>query len=121
MECICELARHGWRRNIAINPVPIGGHTLPPLPYAYNALEPYISEEIMRLHHDKHHQSYVDGLNKAEKNAKSTIIGMIMTLLSIGRGKPHFMELAIICTLFFGRVMSPGGGGEPSGELASAN
>lgn len=39
--------------------------TVPPLPYAYNALEPYIDELTMRLHHDKHHQSYVDGLNKA--------------------------------------------------------
>ncbi|MFD1850531.1 superoxide dismutase [Oceanobacillus bengalensis] len=44
-----------------------GNHSLPPLPYEYNALEPYISEEIMRLHHDKHHRSYVDGLNKAER------------------------------------------------------
>ncbi len=47
--------------------VPYGKHQLPPLPYKYNALEPYISEEIMRLHHTKHHQAYVDGLNKAEK------------------------------------------------------
>ena len=47
--------------------VPYGRHKLPPLPYKYDALEPYISEEIMRLHHDVHHQSYVDGLNKAEK------------------------------------------------------
>ena len=39
----------------------------PPLPYPYNALEPYISKEIMMLHHDKHHRSYVEGLNKAEK------------------------------------------------------
>lgn len=46
--------------------VPIGGHTLPPLPYDYHALEPYIDEKTMRLHHDKHHKSYVDGLNKAE-------------------------------------------------------
>ncbi|UOQ48390.1 superoxide dismutase [Gracilibacillus caseinilyticus] len=47
--------------------IPYGKHKLPPLPYAYNALEPYISEQIMRLHHQKHHQAYVDGLNKAEK------------------------------------------------------
>lgn len=46
--------------------VPVGGHTLPPLPYSYNALEPYIDEKTMIIHHDKHHQSYVDGLNKAE-------------------------------------------------------
>ncbi|MCU6339663.1 superoxide dismutase, partial [Enterobacter quasiroggenkampii] len=41
----------------------MGGHRLPPLPYPYNALEPYIDETTMRIHHDKHHKSYVDGLN----------------------------------------------------------
>ncbi|MFU0824985.1 MAG: hypothetical protein ACFWTK_08405 [Clostridium sp.] len=40
--------------------------TLPELPYDYNALEPYYDEETVRIHHDKHHQGYVDGLNKAE-------------------------------------------------------
>src|SRR5699024_1860550 len=49
---------------------PPGKHKLPPLPYSYDALEPTIDEEIMRLHHDKHHQSYVDGLNKAETKMK---------------------------------------------------
>ena len=43
-----------------------GKHTLPKLPYAYDALEPWISQETVKLHHDKHHQSYVDGLNEAE-------------------------------------------------------
>ncbi|KAF4613318.1 hypothetical protein D9613_011070 [Agrocybe pediades] len=42
-------------------------HTLPPLPYAYDALEPYIATEIMTLHHTKHHQTYVNGLNAAEE------------------------------------------------------
>ncbi|EPQ50291.1 superoxide dismutase mitochondrial [Gloeophyllum trabeum ATCC 11539] len=42
-------------------------HTLPDLPYAYNALEPYIAEDIMKLHHQKHHQAYVTGLNAAEE------------------------------------------------------
>ncbi len=40
-------------------------YTLPPLPYNYNALEPHISEQIMKLHHDKHHQAYVNGANAA--------------------------------------------------------
>ncbi|KAJ7662133.1 Mn superoxide dismutase [Mycena polygramma] len=47
-------------------------HTLPELPYAYNALEPYISEEIMTLHHKKHHQTYVTGLNAAEESYAKT-------------------------------------------------
>lgn len=47
-------------------PVPIGGHELPPLPYAYNALEPLISTRTMQIHHDRHHLSYVEGLNQAE-------------------------------------------------------
>src|SRR5574342_232532 len=46
--------------------VEVGKHKLPVLTYPYNALEPYISEEIMRLHHDKHHRAYVEGLNRAE-------------------------------------------------------
>uniref|UniRef100_A0A8H7XS18 Superoxide dismutase n=1 Tax=Psilocybe cubensis TaxID=181762 RepID=A0A8H7XS18_PSICU len=47
-------------------------HTLPPLPYAYDALEPYIAEEIMTLHHTKHHQTYVNGLNAAEEAYAAT-------------------------------------------------
>ena len=46
--------------------IPPGQHQLPPLPYEYNALEPVISAETLRLHHNKHHKAYVDGLNKAE-------------------------------------------------------
>jgi Fe-Mn family superoxide dismutase len=53
----------GWRKKKAS----VGKHTLPKLPYAYDALEPHISEETLKFHHDKHHKSYVDGLNKAEK------------------------------------------------------
>ncbi|EOD00289.1 superoxide dismutase [Caldisalinibacter kiritimatiensis] len=46
--------------------VPIGQHKLPPLPYSYDALEPIIGAETLKLHHDKHHKTYVEGLNKAE-------------------------------------------------------
>ncbi len=73
-EQLMELRNEGeqfldeWSQNRSSKqPIAYGKRKLPPLPYAYNALEPYISEEIMRLHHNKHHQSYVDGLNKAEK------------------------------------------------------
>ncbi len=59
--------KHSKQINNRNKGIPYGQRKLPALPYAYNALEPYISEEIMRLHHDKHHQGYVDGLNKAEK------------------------------------------------------
>ena len=61
-----------------------GKHTLPPLPYAYNALEPYISAEIMTLHHTKHHQTYVNGLNAAEESlAKFTAAEDIKGILSL--------------------------------------
>lgn len=49
-----------------------GQHTLPPLPYAYEGLEPYISRQIMTLHHTKHHQTYVNALNAAEQAYAST-------------------------------------------------
>lgn len=69
-----SLARSSLRPSLSRAFVASGAslHTLPPLPYAYNALEPYISEEIMKLHHQKHHQTYVNGLNAAEETyAKS--------------------------------------------------
>lgn len=49
-----------------------GQHTLPPLPYAYDGLEPYISRQIMELHHKKHHQTYVNALNAAEQQYAAT-------------------------------------------------
>lgn len=57
----------GWRRIRAS----VGKHKLPKLPYAYDALEPHISEETLRFHHDKHHKAYVDGLNDAENKIQA--------------------------------------------------
>lgn len=97
--------------------IPPGHHTLPPLPYEYDALEPYISREIMRLHHDKHHKSYVEGLNKAEKMidkwSKSKNSGMLRHWLreQSFHGSGHFLH-----TIFW-MNMSPRGGGKPEGEL----
>ncbi|KAJ7757155.1 Mn superoxide dismutase [Mycena metata] len=72
-----SIARRSLRPSLARSLFAPGAsaslHTLPDLPYAYNALEPYISEEIMTLHHKKHHQTYVTGLNTAEESyAKSS-------------------------------------------------
>ncbi|MBT2291798.1 DUF2935 domain-containing protein [Paenibacillus albidus] len=100
--------------------VPIGGHTLPPLPYAYNALEPYIDEKTMKIHHDIHHKSYVDGLNKAEnKLAEARRTGNFDLVKHWERelafhGAGHYLH-----TLFWD-VMSPQGGGRPTGELLEA-
>ncbi len=95
---------------------------LPPLPYAYDALEPTINEETMKFHHDKHHKAYTDKLNEGvEKDPKL-------------QGKTIEQILAVISTQpplvrnngggfwnhdFFWKIMTPGGGA-PSGKLAQA-
>lgn len=95
-----------------------GQHQLPPLPYAYNALEPIISEQTLRLHHDKHHKAYVDGLNKAE-------ISLVEARM---RGNYEYIkywenELAfngsghILHSIFWTNMAPPGAGGQP-GPLA---
>ncbi|WP_282140622.1 superoxide dismutase [Cytobacillus oceanisediminis] len=105
--------------NIYINEpfISAGKHFLPPLPYDYSALEPHISGEIMRLHHDKHHQSYVDGLNKAEvmlQNARDNNDYSLVKHWSrelAFHGSGHYLH-----TIFWNN-MSPEGGGKPSGAL----
>jgi len=94
-------------------------HQLPDLPYAYDALEPFLNEETMRLNHDKHHAGYVKGLNEAEEKIKaaqqsgdfSAIRGLCDALSFNYSG--HLFH-----TLFWNN-MSPNGGGEPEGELAA--
>jgi Fe-Mn family superoxide dismutase len=95
-------------------------HVLPPLPYAYNALEPHIDEATMKLHHDLHHKSYVDGLNNAEaKLAEAREKGDYGMVKHWSRecafhGSGHFNHV------LFWEIMSPQGGGKPSGALADA-
>jgi len=97
--------------------VEIGKHKLPPLPYDYDALQPYISEEIMRLHHTKHHQSYVDGLNKAETNLENARKSGDFALVKhwsrelAFHGSGHYLH-----TIFWNN-MSPKGERRPSGAL----
>ncbi|AJY74408.1 Fe-Mn family superoxide dismutase [Paenibacillus beijingensis] len=99
-------------------PVPIGGHTLPPLPYPYNALEPYIDEATMRIHHDKHHQSYVDGLNKAEKELQQARQSGDFSLVRHWECELAFNGAGHYLHTLFWNVMSPQGGGRPVDELA---
>ncbi|GIO23753.1 superoxide dismutase [Oceanobacillus sp. J11TS1] len=97
--------------------VPIGGHTLPPLPYSYDALEPYIDRRTMELHHDKHHQSYVDGLNKAENEMEQARWTNNYDLIKHWEREAAFNGAGHYLHTIFWKVMSPDGGGKPSGKL----
>jgi Fe-Mn family superoxide dismutase len=102
---------------LRFNPVPIGRHTLPPLPYPYNALEPHIDEKTMRLHHDKHHKSYVDGLNRAERMMLQARRTGNFDLIKHWEREAAFNGAGHYLHTLFWETMSPDGGGEPSGEL----
>ncbi|MET3211503.1 UNVERIFIED_CONTAM: Fe-Mn family superoxide dismutase [Paenibacillus sp. PvR008] len=99
-------------------PVPIGGHRLPPLPYPYNALEPYIDEKTMRIHHDKHHLSYVNDLNKAEKKLEEARKTGDFDLVKHWERELAFNGAGHYLHTLFWTIMSPQGGGTPSGPLA---
>jgi len=99
---------------------------VPPLPYDYTALAPTIDEETMRLHHDKHHQAYVDNANKALEGTKwaDRPVEVILTELEI---IPEDKRAAVRNNVgghanhsLFWEIMSPDGGGAPEGELAAA-
>jgi Fe-Mn family superoxide dismutase len=100
-------------------------YSVPKLPYGYDALGDYISSDIMQLHHDKHHQAYVDKLNAAIDTAPALRERSLENLLANLSSLPESVQLAIRNhggghynhTLFW-EMMSPNGGGEPSGELA---
>ncbi|TFJ91883.1 superoxide dismutase [Lentibacillus salicampi] len=117
-ESIDDEESDDGRKSTKHRPVPIGEHTLPPLPYAYNALEPHISEEIMRLHHDKHHQSYVDGLNKAEKEMQKARKNGDFSLIRHWEGEAAFNGAGHYLHTMFWDNMSPDGGGKADGEIA---
>src|SRR6186997_2282434 len=99
---------------------------VPPLPYDYNALEPHIDEETMRLHHDKHHQAYVDKANAAlagtefegmpieEILADLTKLPQDIQTVVRNNGGGHYNHT------HFWESMTPEGGGEPTGQLAEA-
>jgi Fe-Mn family superoxide dismutase len=93
-------------------------HELPPLPYDYNALEPHIDEQTMRLHHDKHHAAYVAGLNTAEeKLAAARQSGDFGAIAALERAVA-FHGCGHINHCIFWQNMGPKGGGEPGGALS---
>jgi superoxide dismutase, Fe-Mn family len=101
-------------------------YEVPPLPYDYAALEPHIDEQTMRLHHDKHHQAYVDKANGAlegTEHADKPIEEVIANLDSLPddiRGAVRNNGGGHLNHSLFWESMSPDGGGSPSGDLASA-
>ena len=100
-------------------------YTVPELTYDYDALGKYISADIMKLHHDKHHQTYVDKLNKALDEAPALRERPLESLLGDLEGLPDSVRTAIrnnggghLNHSLFWKWMSPDGGGEPNGKLA---
>jgi len=94
-----------------------GKHKLPPLPYAYDALEPYIDKETMKLHHDIHHKSYVDGLNKAELNMLEARKTNNFDLIRHWEREAAFNGAGHYLHTIFWDVMGPQGGRKPKGAL----
>lgn len=102
-------------------------HTLPELPYGYDALEPYIDAKTMEIHHGKHHQAYVDNLNKALAGRSDLEEKSLEELLQDLESVPEDIRTAVknhggghYNHSFFWPLMRKDGGGEPKGELAQA-
>lgn len=95
---------------------------LPPLPYAYDALQPHISKEIMTLHHDKHHLAYVNGANAAtEKLEKSRKGEMEIDLKATLRDLSFNLNGHILHSIFWSNMSPSGkGGGNAGGKIADA-
>jgi Fe-Mn family superoxide dismutase len=104
------------------------GFTLPPLPYDYDALEPFIDKETMQIHHDKHHAAYVKGLNAALKDHPEYFKMSLVEVLDNVSKLPEDIQQTVINmgggdlnhTLFWNWMAPKGKGGEPSGALAKA-
>jgi superoxide dismutase, Fe-Mn family len=102
-------------------------YELPPLPYDPNALEPTIDARTMEIHHGKHHQAYVDNLNKAVEGTEWDNRPLEQLLGALADIAPDDKQTAIRNNggghanhSLFWQIMKPGGGGEPGGNLASA-
>lgn len=93
-------------------------YTLPELPYAYDALEPFLNAETMHLHHDKHHAAYVNALNEAEQKIQAAQqAGDFSAIRALCDALAFNYSGHLLHSLFWTN-MKPGGGGAPSGALA---
>jgi Fe-Mn family superoxide dismutase len=93
-------------------------HTLPPLPYAKNALAPHVSAETLEFHYGKHHQTYVDNLNKLIVGTEFEKLPLEQ-IVAKAQG-PIFNNAAQVWNhTFYWQGLKPGGGGEPAGALAA--
>jgi len=102
-------------------------HEVPPLPYAYNALEPHIDEQTMRIHHDKHHAAYVNNLNAALEKHPELQQKSIEDLIKGINSVPEEIKTAVrnnggghVNHTMFWEIMGPGKGGEPTGKIGEA-
>ena len=102
-------------------------HSVPDLPYDYSALEPYIDEETMHLHHDKHHAAYVNNLNAALDKYPDLQGKSAEELIKDLNSVPEDIRTAVrnnggghVNHTMFWEIMGPNGGGEPTGKLAEA-
>jgi len=102
-------------------------YEVPPLPYAYNALEPTIDEETMHLHHDRHHVAYVNNLNAAVQKHEDLFQKTPVQLLQNLNGVPEDIRTAVrnnagghVNHSMYWVIMQPNGGGEPTGALREA-
>lgn len=93
-------------------------YTLPKLPYNYDALEPYIDEETVRIHHDKHHLGYVNGLNKAEEQLEEARNKGDYSFVKHFQRDLSFNASGDILHTIYWQNMLPGGKRKPEGELA---
>ncbi|MCX6394271.1 MAG: superoxide dismutase [Solirubrobacterales bacterium] len=101
-------------------------YEVPALPYAYDALEPHIDEATMQIHHDKHHQAYVDKANAALEGTPLADVSVEELLARLG-DVPEASRMAVRNNagghhnhLLFWESLSPDGGGDPAGDLAAA-
>ncbi len=106
---------------------PQGPFTLPPLPYDYNALEPYIDAETMMFHHDKHHAGYVKKLNEGIAKYPELASKSAEELLKEIDSLPKDIQSTVrnqcgghVNHTMFWEIMSPNGGGQPTGGIAEA-